>query len=67
MNKIRGISLHINCVLLVQRKTNTSMQQNRESENNPHKYAQLIFDKRIKATQWKQTFLPRGPKQLDTH
>lgn len=66
-NKIWGASLHINCVLLVQRKTNTSMEQNRKPKNKPHKYAQLIFDKRIKAIQWKQIFLPRGPKQLDIH
>ena len=38
-------------MVLMKEQTNRLTEQN-SSEINPHKYSQLIFDKRVKAIQW---------------
>ena len=45
---------HQDSMVLVQKQTHRSMEQNSEPEMDPQLYGQLIFDKAGKNTQWKK-------------
>ena len=46
-----------NSMLLAQKQTHGSMEQNREPEINLHTYGQLVFDKGGKTVQWRKDSL----------
>jgi hypothetical protein len=48
------IAMVIQIVVLVEGQTHTSRECHREPRTSPHKYSQPIFDKGIKAIEWKK-------------
>ena len=44
-------------MVLAQKQTHRSMDQNRDPRNKPHTYGQLIYDKGCKTIQWEKDSL----------